>query len=240
MIALVAALLVLVAAGVLEIAASRLGCRPGGISSVAAPLAAVLGAGPVIGVLSGGPSLRAELPWNIPGGALSFTLDPLSAFFLVPVLGLSALAAVYGRAYLADFTDLRRLGASWLFFNLLCASMVVVLLARNAVLFLVAWETMSLCAYLLVTFEHERADVRRAGWIYLVAAHAGTAALLALFIFLGDGLGAAGGSGAALRGVSENGLLALALFGFGVKRGSSRFTSGCPRRTRPRRRMSPP
>ena len=97
--------------------------------------------------------------------------------------------------------------------------MVVVLLARNAVLFLVAWETMSLCAYLLVTFEHERADVRRAGWIYLVAAHAGTAALLALFIFLGDGLGAAGGSGAALRGVSENGLLALALFGFGVKAG---------------------
>ena len=49
------------------------------------------------------------------------------------------------------------------------ASMVLVLLARGAVLLLVAWEVMTLASYLLVTFEHEEAEVRRAGWVYLIA-----------------------------------------------------------------------
>lgn len=219
MIALFAALLVLLAAGLLEVVASRLWRSTGALASLGAPLAALLGAGPVLGVLSGGPVLRVDLPWSIPGGALSFALDPLSAFFLVPVLALSALAAIYGRAYLTPYADRRRLGASWLFFNLLCAAMITVLLARNSVLFLVAWETMSLCAYLLVTFEHERAEARRAGWIYLVAAHAGTAALLALFILLGSALGASPGGEPAQHGAHASGLLALALVGFGVKAG---------------------
>lgn len=220
MIALLAALLVLLAAGLLEVGSSRLGGRStGNFGCLGAPLAAVLGAGPLISVLRGGPPLSFELPWSVPGGALSFGLDPLSAFFMVPVLALSALAAVYGRGYLAGHADRRGLGPSWLFFNLLCAAMITVLLARNAVLFLVAWETMSLCAYLLVTFEHERAEARRAGWIYLVAAHAGTAALLALFIVLGDALGAAPGSVGAQPGVPLGWILALTLLGFGVKAG---------------------
>ena len=44
---------------------------------------------------------------------------------------------------------------------------------------------MSLSAYFLVTFEHEKAEVRRAGWIYLVATHLGVAFLFATFVLLG-------------------------------------------------------
>ena len=47
---------------------------------------------------------------------------------------------------------------------------------------LVAWELMSLAAYVLVTFEHERSEVRRAGWVYLIATHIGTAFLIAMFL----------------------------------------------------------
>jgi hydrogenase-4 component B len=43
--------------------------------------------------------------------------------------------------------------------------MVMVVIARTVLLFLVFWEVMSLSGFLLVTFEHERADVRRAGWV---------------------------------------------------------------------------
>jgi formate hydrogenlyase subunit 3/multisubunit Na+/H+ antiporter MnhD subunit len=63
--------------------------------------------------------------------------------------------------------------------------MVVVVIARNAVLFLVAWEVMALSSYFLVTFEDEKPSVRDAGWMYLIATHLGTACLLALFILLG-------------------------------------------------------
>ena len=59
------------------------------------------------------------------------------------------------------------------------------MIARTALLFLVSWEVMSLSAYFLVTFEHEKEEVRRAGWIYLVAAHLGVAFLFATFLLLG-------------------------------------------------------
>ncbi len=219
MTALLAACALLLASGLAAVASARSPRWSAALGCAGAPLAALLGLLPVVRVLSGGVELRAELPWSLPGGALSFGLDPLSAFFLVPVLGLSALAALYGRAYLASYGNPRRAGVSWLFFNGLCAAMIAVTLARNGILFLVAWETMSLCAYLLVTFEHERAEARRAGWIYLVASHMGTAALLALFVLLGDSLGGASGTALTSAAASPGTLLALALVGFGVKAG---------------------
>jgi len=67
---------------------------------------------------------------------------------------------------------------SWFWFNELLVSMWLVVTATNAVLFLVAWELMSLTSFFLVIFEHERKDVLQAGWTYLVATHLGTACLI--------------------------------------------------------------
>jgi formate hydrogenlyase subunit 3/multisubunit Na+/H+ antiporter MnhD subunit len=216
---LLAVWLVLLGSGLAALATARSARWSSLLGCFGAPLAALLGATPVARVLMTGESLRTELPWSLPGGSLSFGLDPLSAYFLVPVLGLSALAAIYGRAYLSTYTDSRRVAASWFFFNGLCAAMVTVTLARNGILFLVAWETMSLCAYVLVSFDHESAEAGRAGWIYLIASHAGTAALLGLFVLLGDSLGAERGGALSSAGASTGTLLALALVGFGVKAG---------------------
>jgi formate hydrogenlyase subunit 3/multisubunit Na+/H+ antiporter MnhD subunit len=90
------------------------------------------------------------------------------------------------------------------------------------VLFLMAWELMTIASYFLVTTHHERADVRRAGRIYLIAAHAGTACLLVLFLLLGtnstldfDSFGPAGARTAAGAGA----IFLLAVVGFGVKAG---------------------
>src|SRR5207302_11298887 len=110
--------------------------------------------------------------------------DALTASSLLPVLGLSTLAAVYGGDYLLAYRHERSLGSPWFFFNLFVAGMVMVVVARTAFLFLVAWEVMSVAAYFLVTFEHEKAEVRKAGWIYLIAAHLGVAFLLLAFVLL--------------------------------------------------------
>ena len=53
-------------------------------------------------------------------------MDALSAFFLLPVLGLSALAAVYGGDYLLAYRHEKSLGSPWFFFNLFVAGMVLV------------------------------------------------------------------------------------------------------------------
>ncbi len=48
---------------------------------------------------------------------------------------------------------------------------------------------MALASFFLVTFDHERDEVRDAGWIYLVATHLGSAFLLAMFVLLGRAAG---------------------------------------------------
>ena len=151
-----------------------------------ATLASFLGLFLSIATLLNGQTQSLRIPWNIPFGTFFVEVDPLSAFFLIIIFFLSALCALYGSKYLYVFKNKKSLGASWFFFNLLIASMVMVVIARNAVLFLIAWEVMALTSFFLVTFEHEKESVSQAGWIYLIAAHLGTAFLIVLFITLGN------------------------------------------------------
>ena len=195
---------------------SRSGARLNLALVAAASLAASVSA---IGVLLSGRSLELVLPWPVPGGFFAIGLDPLSAFFLVPVAALSALSACFGVGYLAHAPEAERRG--WPAFDALVASMLLVLVARNALLFLVAWEGMSLAAWVLVTGDATNPERRRAGWIFLVAAHVGSAALLLLFAILAHAAGDAPGFEAirASTALPTGALLALGLVGFGVKAG---------------------
>ena len=147
----------------------------------------------------------------------------LSAWFVVPIAGLSAIAAIYGMPYMAQYADRKSLGAPWFFYNLLVIGMVMVVVARNGVLFLVSWEVMSLASYFLVTFEHEKKSVREAGRVYLIATHLGNACLLAFFVLLGSNAGsldfAAIRQAGAISGPLANVLFLLAILGFGTKAG---------------------
>ncbi len=186
-------------------------------------LGCAIGLWPTLHVLAGAPADSLRLPWPVPGGEFHVRLDVLSAFFLVPVFILTPLAAIYGGEYLSGWRGRRSLGASWFFFNLFVAGMALVLVARQALLFLFAWEVMSLAAFFLVTFEHEKPDVRTAGWVYLIATHLGTAFLLALFLLLGRHAGSLDFDRfmdcARLPAPTATAIFALALVGFGTKAG---------------------
>lgn len=174
-------------------------------------------------VLRGAAPNSLEVGWDAVHGSFRVGVDALSAFFLLPILVLSALAAIYGASYLLAYRRVKSLGAPWFFFNLFVAAMVLVLIARSAVLFLMAWEVMSLAAYALVTFQHEKAAVRRAGWIYLVATHLGMASLIALFTLLGSQAGSLDfdlsiAFPAIAGGLASTAFL-LAVVGFGTKAG---------------------
>jgi hydrogenase-4 component B len=190
------------------------GCAVGG-----AVAAAVLGLVPSVRVLCGAPAPSLHRPWDVPYGTLFVQVDALSAFFLVVILVLSALAAIYGAEYLRPYRETRSLGPPWFFFNLLVASMVLVVIARNAVLFLVAWEVMALASFFLVTFEDEKESVRDAGWVYLVATHLGTAFLLVLFILLGSTARSLDFDQFSVAPSQAGLLFVLAVIGFGAKAG---------------------
>ncbi|MBI4775687.1 MAG: hydrogenase [Deltaproteobacteria bacterium] len=197
---------------------SRAASRLGAAVSVTG---AVLSLWPAAEVLFTGRTLTLRLAWQAPFGSFYVAVDPLTALFIVLISVVSALAAIYGVGYLKAYEERRDIGTAWTFFNLLIAGMLLVVMARNGILFIMAWEGMSLSSFFLVMFEHEKASVREAGWIYLTAAHLGAACLLALFVLLGgahanldfDRLAAP--SGALMAGV----LFVLAVLGFGAKAG---------------------
>jgi hydrogenase-4 component B len=180
----------------------------------------VLAASPVVATLQWQTPQAIQMAWSMPGGSLSFGMDGLSAFFCLPILIISPLAAVYGCQYLAH--SKRGLGVAALSYNILVASMLLLMTARNGLLFLIVWEVMAISSFVLVVFDDEHAHVRRAGWIYLIATHIGTAALLAFFALMGgyaksldfDRMASAG----APAGMATL-LFVLAVIGFGTKAG---------------------
>src|SRR5215813_12920084 len=144
-----------------------------GIGTAGSVLACAAGATAALAALLGGEKSSLRATWPLPLGELHVALDALSSFFLVCVFLVSGLAALYGGGYLRAYIGKRRLAPALFFFNLLVASMAVVAIARDGILFLIAWEVMSVASFFLVTFENEREDVRRAGMTYLIASHLG-------------------------------------------------------------------
>jgi len=176
-------------------------------------------AGVIVTLVSGAPALFAR-PWAVPGGELALRLDPLAAIFILPLCLVVGGGAVYGLGYWPQRDHPGNGRRFRFFFGLLGASMLLVLAADNSLLFLFAWEVMAVAAFFLVTTEQEKAEARRAGFIYLVSAHAGALALFALFALLGQETGTLHFPAAAsLASGSATLLFLLGLFGFGFKAG---------------------
>jgi hydrogenase-4 component B len=186
------------------------------------------------GVLLSGHVFQGKL-WTIRGlGSLLISLDRLSALFLfvagVVVLASSIFSASYLKRYSGRYS-LRALNALYL---LLFASVVLILIANDLLTFLLAWELMSILSYLLVTFEHQRAETSRAAFLMLAMGEVGFMLVALALLFLatkarslefsalkstGIGLGAAG------RWI----LFLVTFFGFGIKAGLVPFNTWLPR-----------
>ena len=181
------------------------------LTGVAAGLAGTLGA------LPAGETI--DLPWHLPGGALSLGLDPISKLFLLPLFLVTACGALYGLGYWPQREHPRNGRRFRLFYGAIAGALIILLTARNALLFLVAWEVMALCGFFLITTEEEKDEARRAGFVYLAATHTGTLALFAMFALLGQEAGTLQFPPAGSIAASGTAIFLLGLFGFGLKAG---------------------
>jgi hydrogenase-4 component B len=128
------------------------------------------------------PGLAAA--WAVPGAAFRVQIDALSAMFLLQIFVLSVLGAIYGLEYWRQADHHENGRKLRFFYGLVTAAMALLVSARNAVLFLVSWEVMALAAFLIITTEDDRKEVREAGYIYLIATRIGTLCLFAMFAAL--------------------------------------------------------
>ncbi len=214
---LLAAIFLPALSGILSRLLERRGPAVSWIGAAGPVLAAPLGLIPSVRVLTGGSPVHAARAWPMPFGELALNLDGLSAFFLVPILILSALAAWYGVGYLKAH-DRRDSADSWLWFGLLVSSMMAVCLAANGLLFLFAWEVMTLSSFFLVAFERHDEKARKASWMVMVASHLGTAFLLVMFLALSKTGGSFAFSDFDGKGIAGF-CFVFALIGFGTKAG---------------------
>jgi hydrogenase-4 component B len=194
--------------------------RGGEVAAILMGLGAAIGMTAAIRVLAGGPVATLELPPAPMATAGLLTLDPIAAFFAIPVFLLPACAAIYGIGYWGDHQENAR--TLRLVFGLLAASLAFLVVSTHALPFLLGWEGMAIAAFILVMTEDRLPEARRAGWIYLVCTHTGTLALIGAFaiLFAASGhwtlSGLPRGFASTDRGTA---LFLLCLFGFGLKAG---------------------
>jgi hydrogenase-4 component B len=163
----------------------------------------------------------AILPLGLPDLPFHLRVDALSAFFLF-LLGITTFGvSLFSAGYFRDETG-ERLGLLTLQYHVFIAAMTLVLVADDALSFMVAWECMALSSYFLVTTDHWLVQARSAGFIYLLIAHLG--ALCLLFCFGAMQAGQGDYTFAAMREARldttwSTAAFLLALVGFGAKAG---------------------
>ena len=163
------------------------------------------------------------LPLGLPDLPLHLRLDPLSAFFLILLGGASFGVSLFSAGYFRTMAG-NTLGLLCLEYHLFLAGMALVLLADDAYMFMVAWETMALSSYFLVTTDHHVPDIRKAGFLYLLIAHVGAISILLSFGVMQGGHGIGAYTFDAMRAAHltpfwASAAFLLALFGFGAKAG---------------------
>ena len=159
------------------------------VARVLFPLGALIGAALAVvaaASLASPSSERLVLPIGLPDLPAHLRLDGLSGVFLVllgaPSFGISIFSAGYFRRGEGTAP-----GLLCLQYHVFLASMGFVLLADDAYAFMLAWETMALSSYFLVTTQHRIAEIRQAGFLYLLMSHLGAIAILLSFGVLQGG-----------------------------------------------------
>ena len=127
-------------------------------------------------------------------GQESFAVDKLSALFLIIISIASIAVVLYSRGYLEGY--LKRYAEAHISMHytalvILVASMMFVVMSSGGFSFLFAWELMTIASFILIPFEAERQETRRAALNYLVMMHIGFIFLVIGFVLVHNVTGSA-------------------------------------------------
>ncbi len=184
---------------------------------------AITGSTAVIVLSTGVPVHGMVFVHRASGFAVGYSIDALSAWFLVVLCLLAVPIAIFSVGYARHGSLDHRSAFFGVGFNVLVSAVEFVFVADDVIGFLFAWELMTLATAALVTTEHEVRANRRAAYLYLVMSHVGTGALIAAFFTLAASAGSFSFStvltGGVLSGAAREAVFLLFLFGFAVKAG---------------------
>ena len=163
----------------------------------------------------------AILPLGLPQLPFHLRLDSLSAFFLMLIGGVSAGVSAFAAGYFRQGEGTPP-GLICLEYHVFLASIALVVLADDAYVFMVAWETMAFSSFFLVLANHRLPEIRSAGYLYMLVAHIGALGILLSFGLLQANTGDytfANMRAQHLTPFWGSVAFCLAVFGFGAKAG---------------------
>ncbi|HPA86614.1 MAG TPA: proton-conducting transporter membrane subunit [Bacteroidales bacterium] len=169
----------------------------------------------------------------LPAGRLDFTIDSLSAFFILVVNVTVLTGFLYSRGYLKPYYESRsslRFSLHYFAYLWLWLSMILVLIAREGFMFLIVWEIMALSSFILVIFDAEDTAIMKTGISYLIQMHVGMFLLLLAFLITAGDEGITGFDVLKEYFSGHSNVLIFLLFfaGFGIKAGFIPFHTWLP------------
>jgi len=193
------------------------------VAVVLFPAGAMLSVGLMAVALSAafaGPEV-AVLPLGLPQLPFHLRLDSLSAFFLLLIGGVSVGVSTFAAGYFRRGEGTPP-GLICLEYHVFLASIALLVMADDAYVFMVMWETMAFASFFLVLANHRIAEIRQAGYLYMLVAHIGALGILLCF-----GLLQANTGDYTFANMRQQHLtpfwgsvaFVLAVFGFGAKAG---------------------
>jgi hydrogenase-4 component B len=115
------------------------------------------------------------------GATLSLHIDQLSALFLIIVSTVAVLTTLYSIPYMERHRG-QHLARYYPVLMLFFAGIVGVVCSADWLFFILFWEFMAACSYLLVIFETKKSVNLRAGFKYVVMTHAATSCIMLAII----------------------------------------------------------
>ena len=120
-------------------------------------------------------------------GKEHISVDGISALFLSIIAIASVATVLYSRGYVGGYLERyssTHISLHYTALVLLVVSMMLVVITSGGFSFLFSWELMTIASFILILFEAERQEVRRAALNYLVMMHIGFMFLVAGFVML--------------------------------------------------------
>lgn len=94
--------------------------------------------------------------------SFEFSIDQLSALFLLIITGVGFLIHVYSAAYMHEESS-RDFSKYFSFLNLFVFSMLLLVMGGNFLIMFIGWEGVGLCSYLLIGFWYKNKEYTAAG-----------------------------------------------------------------------------
>lgn len=154
-------------------------------------------------------------------------LDGLGSYFLFIIQLVAIPTTIYNFSYLQHYIEEKRSIKSFVvFYIILIVSTQFIVIANQAILFLVSWEVMSITGYLGMMLEKEKEEVQRGSFYYFVASHVLIFILYIMFFLLHQQTGSWFFSDYHLSfstGIIVPIIFILSFVGFGIKAGFMPF-----------------